>query len=127
MWRLSRAVGLAAGSLGRHGARAIHFPICSTFDSTGRGNIGPRCSTKWVSPSQLRVRRTRFRARPSIRAPLRGRRLLSESSMRNHPLTPMRDADLVRQYPVPVGLVPLDVEPDAKSSSPPEQFGLAHR
>lgn len=39
-----------------------------------------------------------------------GRRLLSESSLRDHPLTPMRDSDLVavlsRQTPDPVGLVP---------------------
>ncbi len=98
----------------RHaGARQFLFKYCSTFDSTDAGNIGP------VADALLADLGARFTiACPAF--PENGRtiyqghlfvgdRLLSESSMRDHPLTPMRDADLVRvlgrQTRAHVGLV----------------------
>jgi 3-dehydrotetronate 4-kinase len=96
------------------GARQIYFKYCSTFDSTDRGNIGP------VADALLEALSDGFTvACPAF--PENGRtiylghlfvgdRLLSDSSMRHHPLTPMTDADLVRvlgrQTKHRVGLVP---------------------
>jgi uncharacterized protein YgbK (DUF1537 family) len=98
------------------GALQILFKYCSTFDSTDRGNIGP------VADALLEALGADFTVFcPAF--PENGRRifrgylfvgdvLLSESSMRDHPLTPMRDANLVRvlgrQTPHKVGLVPLE-------------------
>ena len=82
------------------GATQIMFKYCSTFDSTEAGNIGP------VAEALLRRLDAPFAiACPAF--PTNGRtvyqghlfvaaKLLSESGMENHPLTPMRDADLVR-------------------------------
>ncbi|MEO8740877.1 MAG: 3-oxo-tetronate kinase, partial [Casimicrobiaceae bacterium] len=82
------------------GARQIYFKYCSTFDSTEAGNIGP------VADALLDALDTRFTiACPAFPANKRtiylghlfvGDELLSDSPMRNHPLTPMRDANLVR-------------------------------
>jgi 3-dehydrotetronate 4-kinase len=98
------------------GARQILFKYCSTFDSTDRGNIGP------VADALLEAMGADFTVFcPAF--PENGRTiyhgylfvgdvLLSESSMRHHPLTPMRDPNLVRvlsrQTPFGVGLVPLE-------------------
>ncbi|MCS3805748.1 uncharacterized protein YgbK (DUF1537 family) [Chromobacterium alkanivorans] len=83
-----------------HGARRYYFKYCSTFDSSPRGNIGP------VAEALLRALDADFAiACPAL--PDNGRtvyqghlfvggELLSDSGMRNHPLTPMRDANLVR-------------------------------
>ncbi|MEX2650382.1 MAG: 3-oxo-tetronate kinase [Alphaproteobacteria bacterium] len=82
------------------GARQIVFKICSTFDSTDRGNIGPVADALLaelganfavVCPAFPENRRTVFNGHLFV-----GDRLLSESPMRDHPLTPMKDADLVR-------------------------------
>ena len=82
------------------GARQYFFKYCSTFDSTDAGNIGP------VGDALLEALGTDFTiACPAL--PQNGRTvyrghlfvgdaLLSESSMRDHPITPMRDANLVR-------------------------------
>ena len=82
------------------GCRQFYFKYCSTFDSTPRGNIGP------VADALMRALDTDFTiACPAL--PANGRTLyqghlfvgnvpLSESGMRNHPLTPMTDANLVR-------------------------------
>ncbi len=82
------------------GARQFYFKYCSTFDSTPRGNIGP------VAEALMRALGTPFTiACPAYPANRRtvykgylfvGDVLLSESGMRNHPLTPMTDASLVR-------------------------------
>ncbi|QDJ09591.1 Hypothetical protein HVPorG_02260 [Roseomonas mucosa] len=82
------------------GARQILFKVCSTFDSTDAGNIGP------VADALLRRLQGGFAlACPAFPANGRtvyqghlfvGSRLLSESGMQDHPLTPMRDPDLVR-------------------------------
>jgi uncharacterized protein YgbK (DUF1537 family) len=82
------------------GCRQFYFKYCSTFDSTPRGNIGP------VADALMRALDTEFTiACPAL--PANGRTVyqgylfvgnvpLSESGMRNHPLTPMTDANLVR-------------------------------
>jgi 3-dehydrotetronate 4-kinase len=86
--------------LRKEGSRQIYFKYCSTFDSTAKGNIGP------VAEALMAALDTRFSiACPAF--PANGRTiykghlfvsdaLLSESGMRNHPLTPMTDANLVR-------------------------------
>jgi 3-dehydrotetronate 4-kinase len=96
------------------GARQMLFKYCSTFDSTDAGNIGP------VAEALMEALGTDFTLYcPAF--PENGRTiylgylfvgdvLLSESGMRDHPLTPMRDASLVRvlqrQCRGNVGLVP---------------------
>lgn len=99
------------------GARQCYFKYCSTFDSTPQGNIGP------VAEALLAELKADFTiACPSL--PVNGRtvyrghlfvgdQLLSESGMRQHPLTPMTDANLVRvlqaQVQGRVGLVGFDI------------------
>lgn len=81
------------------GTRQILFKYCSTFDSTDRGNIGPVMDallerlggTTIACPAFPATGRTVYQGHLFV-----GDRLLSESAMRDHPLTPMRDADLVR-------------------------------
>jgi uncharacterized protein YgbK (DUF1537 family) len=86
--------------LRNHGAEQIYFKICSTFDSTPRGNIGPviealmdelGCDFSIVTPAFPENGRTVFNGHLFV-----GDTLLSESGMRNHPLTPMTDSNLVR-------------------------------
>ncbi|MDA8050776.1 MAG: four-carbon acid sugar kinase family protein [Rhodospirillales bacterium] len=106
---------LAALAWLRHAeCRQYFFKYCSTFDSTDRGNIGP------VADALLAVLGAGFAlACPAFPANGRsvyqghlfvGSALLNESGMENHPLTPMRDANLVRvlsrQTTGSVGLVP---------------------
>jgi len=83
-----------------HGAEQIYFKICSTFDSSPRGNIGPviealmeelACDFSVVTPAFPEARRTVFNGYLFVDGVL-----LSETGMRNHPLTPMTDANLVR-------------------------------
>lgn len=82
------------------GARQFYFKVCSTFDSTDRGNIGPVAEALMqaldarfapVCPAFPENHRTVFKGHLFV-----GDALLSDSSMRNHPLTPMTDANLVR-------------------------------
>jgi len=97
-----------------HGARQFFFKVCSTFDSTDAGNIGQVADAllkaldeklSVVCPAYPANRRTVFQGHLFV-----GEALLSDSPMRNHPLTPMTDANLVRvlgrQSRHPVGLVP---------------------
>jgi len=82
------------------GCRQYYFKYCSTFDSTEKGNIGP------VADALLDALEEGFTiACPSL--PVNGRTvyngylfvngvLLNESGMQDHPLTPMKDANLVR-------------------------------
>ncbi|MFB9662787.1 3-oxo-tetronate kinase [Glycomyces mayteni] len=93
-----------------------YFKYCSTFDSTDAGNIGPVADALLdatgralavVCPASPAHGRTVYRGHLFVED-----RLLSDSSMRHHPLTPMTDSDLVRvlarQTPHPVGLLRLD-------------------
>lgn len=92
---------LAAGrALLNAGAQQLYFKYCSTFDSTDSGNIGPVTDALLAlvgakgtiaCPAFPANGRTVYQGHLFV-----GDRLLSESSMRDHPLTPMRDADLVR-------------------------------
>lgn len=82
------------------GSRQFYFKYCSTFDSTARGNIGP------VAEALMQALDTDFTiACPAF--PANGRTIykgnlfvgdlpLAESGMRDHPLTPMTDSNLVR-------------------------------
>ena len=82
------------------GARQIYFKYCSTFDSTAQGNIGP------VTEALMEALDTEFTiATPAFpdnqRTVFKGYLFvgdvpLNESGMRDHPLTPMTDANLVR-------------------------------
>ena len=78
----------------------LFFKYCSTFDSTDAGNIGPVAEALLdlvggeitiVCPAYPENGRTVYQGHLFV-----GDRLLSESGMRHHPLTPMTDADLVR-------------------------------
>jgi len=82
------------------GARQFYFKYCSTFDSTPRGNIGPvtealmdALGTDFTvsSPAFPENKRVVFKGYLYV-----GDVLLNESGMRNHPLTPMTDPNLVR-------------------------------
>ena len=97
------------------GARQILFKYCSTFDSTDAGNIGPVAEALMEAlgteltlfcPAFPEAGRTIYRGYLFV-----GDVLLSESGMRDHPLTPMRDPSLVRvlqrQSRGRVGLVPV--------------------
>lgn len=96
------------------GATQVLFKYCSTFDSTAAGNIGPvidallealgeKCTI--ACPAMPANGRTVYQGHLFV-----GDRLLSESSMKDHPLTPMRDANLLRvlrpQTHRPVSLIP---------------------
>jgi uncharacterized protein YgbK (DUF1537 family) len=83
-----------------HGAPQIYFKVCSTFDSTAQGNIGPvaealmdelHADLAIVTPAFPENARTVFKGHLFV-----GDLLLSDSPMRQHPLTPMTDANLVR-------------------------------
>jgi uncharacterized protein YgbK (DUF1537 family) len=107
----------AAEALLAAGAKQLFFKYCSTFDSTDEGNIGP------VADALLKRLGSGFAiACPAFPANARsiyqghlfvGSRLLNESGMENHPLTPMKDPDLVRvlarQTEGGVGLIPFAV------------------
>ena len=100
--------------LQRAGAAQILFKYCSTFDSTDAGNIGPVADALLKAlgadftlfcPAFPEAGRTIFKGYLFV-----GDVLLSESGMRDHPLTPMRDPSLLRilqrQSRGKVGLVP---------------------
>ena len=96
------------------GCRQFFHKYCSTFDSTDEGNIGPvadaligalGCGFALACPAFPANGRTVYQGHLFV-----GYALLSESGMENHPLTPMRDPNLVRvlsrQTEGTVGLVP---------------------
>ena len=99
------------------GCTQIFFKYCSTFDSTPAGNIGPVAEAlvqaldapiAVVCPAFPTTGRTIYQGHLFVRD-----RLLSQSGMEHHPLTPMSDPDirrwLRRQTAGEVGLVPYDV------------------
>ncbi len=96
------------------GAKQIVFKVCSTFDSTPKGNIGPvldalaqrlGATTVPVCPAFPENGRSVYQGHLFV-----GDRLLNESGMQDHPLTPMTDPDLRRvlaaQSQTPVGHIP---------------------
>lgn len=129
------------------GAQQIVFKYCSTFDSTDQGNIGPvvealldalgadsvlghEAGFTLYCPAFPEAGRTIFKGYLFV-----GDVLLSESGMKDHPLTPMRDPSLVRvlqrQSRGRVGLVPhatVALGPDAIATAFAElkQSGYRH-
>ncbi|NJS38519.1 MAG: four-carbon acid sugar kinase family protein, partial [Rhodobacteraceae bacterium] len=98
------------------GCRCFYFKYCSTFDSTREGNIGP------VLDALIAALGTDAPVLVCPAFPVTGRtiyqghlfvvdKLLSESGMENHPLTPMTDPDIRRwlalQTRTPVGHLPI--------------------
>jgi 3-dehydrotetronate 4-kinase len=86
--------------LKQQGVTQVYFKICSTFDSTPAGNIGPvmealmdelACGFSIATPAFPETGRTVVHGHLFL-----GDTLLSDSGMRHHPLTPMTDANLVR-------------------------------
>jgi len=104
------------------GVRHVMFKICSTFDSTDGGNIGPvmdalisteGTSLVLVNSAFPEARRTIYRGNLFV-----GDVPLDESPLKDHPLNPMRDANLVRvlgrQSRARIGVIGLeDVEAGA--------------
>lgn len=97
------------------GAERIVFKYCSTFDSSRQGNIGPvaealaqelAADQVLFIPSFPETGRSVYQGHLFV-----GDRLLSESSLAHHPLTPMTDPDLRRwlqhQTSKAVGHLPL--------------------
>jgi 3-dehydrotetronate 4-kinase len=97
------------------GAKHILFKICSTFDSTDAGNIGPvmdalradsRDAIVLVTPAFPETGRTVYQGNLFV-----GSVPLNESPLKDHPLNPMHDSNLVRvlarQSTTKVGLVDL--------------------
>lgn len=82
------------------GCRQFMFKYCSTFDSTPDGNIGPVAEALAkaldarkviVCPAFPGTGRSLYQGHLFVND-----RLLSESGMQNHPLTPMTDPDIRR-------------------------------
>ncbi len=82
------------------GCRQFFFKYCSTFDSTAEGNIGPvtdallealGADQTVVCPAFPGTGRTIYQGHLFV-----GDRLLNESGMQNHPITPMTDPDIRR-------------------------------
>ncbi len=113
-----RAVDLSLAAFGwlhERGAGHVLFKICSTFDSTDKGNIGPVLDALRarvgsgavpVNPSFVETGRTVYQGHLFVNGTL-----LSESPLKDHPLNPMHDANLVRvlgrQSAMPVSLLAL--------------------
>jgi uncharacterized protein YgbK (DUF1537 family) len=96
----SKDVTAAHGWLRSQGTQRFYYKYCSTFDSTAEGNIGPITDllldltgmrTSVICPSSPVHGRTVYQGHLFV-----GDRLLSESPLSRHPLTPMTDPDLVR-------------------------------
>ncbi|WP_110669786.1 3-oxo-tetronate kinase [Salinicola halophilus] len=99
----SEAVEAALSALAwlrQQGCEKFYFKYCSTFDSTPDGNIGPVAEALMEAlgvtgtlfcPAFPATGRTVYQGHLFV-----GDRLLNDSGMESHPLTPMADADLVR-------------------------------
>lgn len=86
--------------LRRAGAERFFWKYCSTFDSTPQGNIGPvaealmadlGCRQTIYCPAFPENGRAVFMGNLFV-----GQQPLAESPMKDHPLTPMRDSNLMR-------------------------------
>ena len=107
----------SANWLLRKGASQLFFKYCSTFDSTKHGNIGPVADAllqlldaklAFVCPAFPTTGRTIYNGHLYV-----GSQLLSESPMKDHPLTPMKQSCLVSlmsgQTANKVGLIPWQI------------------
>jgi 3-dehydrotetronate 4-kinase len=124
------------------GCQQILFKYCSTFDSTPEGNIGPVAEAlldrlgdgKSLQPAIVcpvfpATGRTLFQGHLFVNG-----QLLSETGMRDHPLTPMTDPDIRRWLSLQIkgeaGLVPYGVVragPAAISAALQEQMKAGRR
>ena len=79
--------------------RTVAVKYCSTFDSTSEGNIGPSIDASmdgFEQPFTVAVPAFPVNGRTTYMGyHFVGYQLLSESPMRNHPLTPMTNSNLV--------------------------------
>lgn len=124
----------AARALCAAGVTQFFSKYCSTFDSTADGNIGPIADVLADLTGARRVlhcpaypgnQRTVYMSHLFV-----GAELLSDSPMREHPLNPMRDSQLVRvlasQTSHPVGAVrwtAVNAGPDAVAEQLPRATG----
>lgn len=103
----------ALGWLRAAGAQRFFWKYCSTFDSTAEGNIGPvaealmqdlNAAQTIYCPAFPENGRSIYMGNLFV-----GQQPLAESPMKDHPLTPMRDSNLMRllepQVTKPVGLI----------------------
>ena len=120
------------------GCQQYLFKYCSTFDSTAQGNIGPvaealadalKAREVLVCPAFPATGRSVYQGHLFV-----GDRLLNESGMENHPLTPMSDPDIRRwlghQIHGTVGHVPSAIVaqgPDAVRSAMQAEDVAGHR
>lgn len=101
--------------LRRRGAAHVLYKVCSTFDSTDAGNIGPVTEALsdaaggglvLVTPAFPETGRTVYLGHLFV-----GGQPLNESPLKDHPLNPMHDANLVRVMAIQsrgaVGLIDL--------------------
>ena len=136
-----RAVEMSLAALDwlrAQGCRQVLFKYCSTFDSTPEGNIGPVAEALadalgarevLVCPAFPATGRSVHMGHLFV-----GDRLLSESGMEAHPLTPMTDPDIRRwlalQCAGTVGHVPSHVVaagPEAVRGAMRAQDAAGHR
>lgn len=112
---VAEAVGECRAALAwlqQAGAQRFFWKYCSTFDSTAAGNIGPVAEALMddlgaeqtiYCPAFPENGRSIFMGNLFV-----GQQPLAESPMKDHPLTPMRDSNLMRllepQVTRPVGL-----------------------
>lgn len=120
------------------GCEQIFFKYCSTFDSTAQGNIGPVADALAdaldahkiiVCPAFPGAGRSVYQGYLFVKDAL-----LNESGMENHPLTPMKDANLRRlmaaQSVNTVGHVPADAVfdgADAIAGKLEDEHAAGHR
>ncbi|MFZ2159210.1 MAG: 3-oxo-tetronate kinase [Bradyrhizobium sp.] len=119
------------------GAGHVLFKICSTFDSTDAGNIGPVMDALradsgdaivLVTPAFPETGRTVYQGNLFV-----GSVPLNESPLKDHPLNPMHDSNLVRvlarQSRTKIGMVELAVltrGPDAVRARLADLAGKGH-
>jgi uncharacterized protein YgbK (DUF1537 family) len=107
----------ALQALEQAGAKRLFFKYCSTFDSTPDGNIGPVSEALMGAANQAMM--VHCPAFPETGRSVIGGELfvngvpLAETSMRQHPINPMTDSNLIRllsaQANGRVGSVPLNL------------------
>ena len=118
------------------GAAHVMFKICSTFDSTDAGNIGPvtlalqaDCGAEsvLVTPAFPETGRTVYQGHLFVNGVP-----LNESPLKDHPLNPMRDSNLVRVLQrqcgdAQIGLIDAEIVAGGAQAILAAQHELAHQ